>query len=100
MWFCILKKDGKSLQLIHDLKPLNAITIKDSGVLPILESFTDSLGGWSCYTRLDLFIVFDHRSLSVQSHDLTTFQTPLGFLRLTSFPMGATNSVKILQGNI
>src|SRR5882724_12565631 len=27
-WFCILKKDGKSLQIIHDLQPLNAVTVK------------------------------------------------------------------------
>jgi len=40
---------------------------------------------------------FDHRSLSVQSHNLTTFQTPLGLLWLTSLPMGVTNSVQILQ---
>src|SRR5882724_11592534 len=76
-WFCVLKKDGKSLWLIHDLQPLNAVTIKDSGVLPILDSFADSLGGRGCYTGLDLFIAFDHMSLSVQSHELTTFQTPL-----------------------
>ena len=42
-WFYVLKKDGKSLQLVHDLQTLNAITIKDSGVPPILESLADSL---------------------------------------------------------
>ena len=26
-WFCILKQDGKSLHLIHNLQPLNAVTI-------------------------------------------------------------------------
>ena len=35
-----------------------------------------------------------------QSMDRTTFQTPLGLLHLTSLPIGATNSVQILQGNI
>src|SRR5882724_3195021 len=29
-----------------------------------------------------------------------TFKTPLGLLCLTTFPMGATNSVQVLQGNI
>src|SRR5882724_5999456 len=53
-WSCGLKKDGKSLRLIHDLQPLNAVTIKDSGAPPILESYTDSLGGHGCYTGLDL----------------------------------------------
>src|SRR5882724_10851061 len=57
-WFCVLKKDGKSLWLVHDLQPLNTMTIKDSGAPPILESFADSLGGHSCYTGLNLFIAF------------------------------------------
>jgi len=33
-WFCILKKDGKSLQIVHDLQPLNAVMVKDSGAPP------------------------------------------------------------------
>ena len=33
-WFCILKKDGKSLQIVHDLQPLNTVTVKDSGAPP------------------------------------------------------------------
>ena len=99
-WFCVLKKDGKSLQLIHDLQPLNTVTIKDSSALPILKFYVDNLGGRGCYTGLDLFVAFDHRALAVQSRDLTTFQMPLGLLHLTSLPMGATNSVQILQGDI
>ena len=79
-WFCVLKKNEKSLRLVHDLQPPDAVTIKDSRVPPIMESFTDSLGGCGCYTGLDLFMAFDHRSLSVHSCDLTTFQTPLGLL--------------------
>src|SRR5882724_3383504 len=63
-------------------------------------SFADSLGGHGCYTGLDLFVAFDHRSLLVLSHDLTTFQSPLFLLQLTSLPIGATNSVQILQGDI
>ena len=26
-WFCVLKKDGKSLRIVHSLEPLNAVTI-------------------------------------------------------------------------
>ena len=26
-WFCVVKQDGKSLHLVHDLQPLNAVTI-------------------------------------------------------------------------
>jgi hypothetical protein len=38
-WFCVVKKDGTSLRLIHSLEPLNAVTIQHSGVPP----FTDLL---------------------------------------------------------
>src|SRR5882724_370010 len=49
---------------------------------------------------LDLFAAFDHRSLAIQLQDLMTFQMPLRLLCLTTLPMGAKNSVQILQGDI
>jgi len=85
------QKDGKSLQIMHDLQPLNVVMIQDSGAPPILEFYVDNLSGQGSYTGLDLFVAFDHRSLAIQSWDLMTFQTPLGLLQLTTLPMGATN---------
>jgi hypothetical protein len=37
-WFCVLKKDGKSLRLVHSLEPLNEVTIAHSGVPPATET--------------------------------------------------------------
>ena len=34
------RKDGKSLQIVHSLEPLNRVTIKHAGVTP----FTDQIG--------------------------------------------------------
>ena len=39
-WFCVAKKDGKSLRIVHSLEPLNKVTIKHAGVTP----FTDQIG--------------------------------------------------------
>jgi hypothetical protein len=36
-WFCVIKWDGTSLHVIHDLRPFNAVTIGDASVLPITE---------------------------------------------------------------
>ena len=36
-WFCVLKQDSKTLWLVHDLQPLNAVTIQDSLVPPFIE---------------------------------------------------------------
>src|SRR5882724_527919 len=76
------------------------VAVKDSGMSPILEFYAENLGSRGSYTGLNLFIAFDHQSLAVQSQDLTTFHMPLGLLCLTTLPMGATNSVQILQGDI
>lgn len=99
-WFCVFKKDGKSLRIVHDLQPLNAVTVKDSAQPPNIELLAESFGGYSCYGMFDLFVGFDQRRLAHESRDLTTFQTPLGTFRLTSIPMGYTNSMQIFHGDV
>lgn len=91
-WFCVLKKNGK-LRIVHDLQPLNAVTIKDAGMPPILDAFVEPFAGSSCYSVFDLFWGYDARKVHPKSRDLTSFMTPLGLLRLTSIAMGYTNAV-------
>lgn len=99
-WFCVVKKDGKSLRLVHDLQPLNKVSIRDPSVPYPTEHIAETFGGHACYTTLDLFVAFDQRKLDVRSRDLTTFQTPLGAFRLTSIPMGYTNSQQIMHADV
>ena len=49
---------------------------------------------------LDLYVGYDERTLSEDSRDLTTFQTPFGALQLVTLPMGWTNSVPIFHGDV
>ena len=98
-WFCVPKKDKKSLRLVHDLQPLNAVVIRDPAVPPVVESYAESFGGKACYGMFDLFVAFDQRPLDPRSRDLTTFQSPLGTHRLTCIPMGYTNAMQILHGD-
>jgi hypothetical protein len=90
-WFCVLKKNG-SLRFIHDLQPLNKVSIRDAGLLPVLDEFVEPFAGRQCYTSFDLFWGYDARIVDPISRDLTAFYTPLGLLRLTCLPMGYTNS--------
>jgi len=71
---------------------LNAVSIRDAGGPPILDDFVEPFSGRQCYTVFDLFWGFDARRVHPNSRDLTAFATPLGLLRLTSMPMGYTNS--------
>ena len=90
-WFVVLKKNGK-LRIVHDLQPLNRVTIRDAGMLPIVDDFVDNFSGQQCYTVFDLFWGFDARKIHPRSRDLTAFMTPLGLLQITSLPTGFTNS--------
>jgi hypothetical protein len=44
-WFCVVKKDGKSLRLVHSLEPLNEVTIAHSGVPPATETLAAQFAG-------------------------------------------------------
>ena len=92
-WFCVVKKDGKTLRIVHSLKPLNKVTIKHTGVTPFTDQIREHFVGRACRGMLNLYIGYDKHGLSEASRDLTTFQLPFGTLQLLTLPMGWTNSV-------
>jgi len=99
-WFCVVKKDGKSLRIVQSLEPLNQVTIQHSGVPPFTEQLAEQFASRACGSMLDLFVGYDERALAESSRDYTTFQTPFGALRLTTLPMGWTNSVPIFHEDV
>lgn len=64
-WFCVVKKDGSSLRLVHSLEPLNAVMIQHSGVPPHTEQIAEHFAGLSCGAMLDLYVGYDERLLAV-----------------------------------
>ncbi|VDC04048.1 unnamed protein product [Peniophora sp. CBMAI 1063] len=99
-WFCVVKKDGKSLRLVHSLEPLNKVTIAHSGVPPFTEQIAEQFAGRACGGVLDLYVGYDERLIDKASRDYTSFQTPFGVLRLVTLPMGWTNSVPIFHEDV
>ena len=99
-WFCVIKKDGKNLRIVHSLEPLNEVTIAHSGIPPATETLAAQFAGRACGGMFDLFVGYDERTLAESSRDLTTFQTPFGALRLVTLPMGWTNSVPIFHDDV
>ena len=87
-WFCILKQDGKSLHLVHDLQPLNVVIIRDSSMPPFVEHLAQSFTRYAVYSTMDMFAGYNQCPLHLDSWDLTTFNSPLGPHRLTTIPMG------------
>lgn len=99
-FFGVVKKDGKSIRLVHSLEPLNAVTIAHSGVPPATEELANHFAGRACGAVLDLYSGYDHRDIAENSRDFTTFQTPFGALRLVKLPQGWTNSVPIFHDDV
>lgn len=99
-WFTVVKKDGKSLWIVHDLQPLNAVMIRDSSVIPILAHLAEWYTCHAILAALDIFVGYDEQFLAICSRNLTTFQTPLGPFRLTAIPMGWTNSIQIFHRDV
>jgi len=58
------------------------------------------MAGRSCYTVLNIFVGYNHCSLNVSSCDLTTVQSPMGTVQLTSLPQGWTGAMAIFHGDI
>ena len=95
--FCILKGDGKSLQLVHDLQPLNVVTIRDASTLPFVEQLAESFARYAVYGMMNLFAGYDQCPLHVESQDMTTFSSPLGQQCLITLLMEYTNAIQIYQ---
>ena len=99
-WFCVAKKDGVSLRMVQSLEPLNKVTIQHSGVPPFTDQVAEHFAGRACGSMMDLFVGYDERALAPSSRDYTTFQSSFGALRLTTLPMGWTNSVPIFHDDV
>ncbi|KAF9780984.1 hypothetical protein BJ322DRAFT_1112375 [Thelephora terrestris] len=51
-WFCVFKKDGKSLRLVHSLEPLNAVTVRNAAMPPYTKIVAEDFAARSIYTTL------------------------------------------------
>jgi hypothetical protein len=99
-WFCIVKKDGKSLRLVHNLQPLNAVTVHNASQPPFIKYLMESFAGYAVYGMLDLYSGYNQHVLHIDSCDLTAFGTPLGPHRLTTLPQGHTNAGQGFHGDV
>ncbi|KAJ6587901.1 hypothetical protein B0H19DRAFT_853947, partial [Mycena capillaripes] len=58
-FFGVLKKDGKSIRLVHALEPLNAVTIAHSGIPPATDELANHFAGRACGAVFDLYSGYD-----------------------------------------
>jgi hypothetical protein len=94
--FAVQKPKG-GYRVVHDLQPLNEVSIQDSLLPPNVTEFAESFMGHAIYGTMDLYSGYHHRTVHVDSRPLTACQTLNKNVQLTSLPMGYTNSMQEFQ---
>jgi hypothetical protein len=92
-WFLVAKKTAGTYRLICSATKMNSVTYRDANMPPSVDEFAEEFAGCQCSSLIDFFSGYDQLSLDPRSRDMTGFQTPIGLLRMTTVPQGATNSV-------
>src|SRR5258708_4535694 len=93
-----MEKKGGVLRVVHDLQPLNTVTIQDATLPPWVNNMIESFSGRVVYGLFDLKSRYDSRILATILRDLTSFYVEgMGLLRLMHLPQGHTNLVAEFQ---
>lgn len=92
-WFLVAKKQPGTYRLINAAMKMNSYTMRDANMPPSVDEFSEEFAGCQIASLIDFFSGYDQLRLDPKSRDLTAFMTPLGLLRMTTPPQGATNSV-------
>ena len=70
--------------MVHDLQPLNAVTIQDATLPLHVDNMIKSFAGCTVYSLFNLKLGYDSCILTTVSQDLTSFYVEgMGLLRLT-----------------
>jgi len=92
----VKKKDG-TLSFCVDYRQLNAITVKDSYPLPLIDNCLYALVGATWFSTTDLRAGYHNIPIAEQYRDKSAFVTRRGCFRYTVMPFGMTTSPSVFQ---
>jgi len=92
----VRKKDG-TLRFCIDYRQLNAITVKDSYPLPLIDNCLNALAGATWFSTIDLRAGYHNIPIADQDRDKSAFVTRRGCFRYTVMPFEMTTSPSVFQ---
>jgi len=93
----IPKPSGRGLRLCVDYRGLNAITIPNRYLLPLMQELQDRVQGAKWFTKLDLKNGFNLIRIREGDEWKTAFRTRYGLYEFQVMPFGLTNAPSTFQ---
>ena len=93
----VIEKKDKKLRICLDLKPLNAVILREHYVISTSNDVQSKLSGNTLFTVIDMKDAYWHVKLTTESSYLTTFHTPWGRKRFLRMPFGISSANEIIQ---
>lgn len=87
------KKGVDKYRMVNAAMSINKVTIRDANLPPAVDKFSEEFAGMAVASLIDFFSGYNQVTLAEECRDLTAFQTPIGLLRQTTLPQGATDLV-------
>jgi hypothetical protein len=70
------------------MQSLNKVTIRDAGMPPAVDEFSEEFAGRPITSSLDFYASYYQIPLAIESRDLTAFFTAIGLVRITRLLQG------------
>jgi len=96
-YFLVAKKKPGEWRLINDVQPMNRVTIRDAGMPPAIDEFSEDFAGSPIASSIDFYSFYYQILLAMDSRDLTAFLSPVGLVWMMRLPTGWTNLVAVSQ---
>ena len=96
----LVRKPGGELRFCIDYKALNAVTVKNRYLIPLISETLGKLAGAVRYTKLDVIHAFNKIRMKEGHKWLTVFNSQCGQFEYLVMPSGLCNASGTFQGYI
>uniref|UniRef100_A0A8R7U829 Reverse transcriptase domain-containing protein n=1 Tax=Triticum urartu TaxID=4572 RepID=A0A8R7U829_TRIUA len=96
----LVKKKDLTRRFCVDFRHLNAITVKNTYPLPVIDELLDELAGSKWFSKLDLRAGYHQIRLRPEDEEKTAFKTHQGHFQFRVLPYGVTGGPAMFQGGM